>query len=122
MQRFGKLGNISARLGLILVLLLNFSFISFFPNTDVVGTHHSLKESKAQKKPLAKKWIVFPSEEEEGISVAWESDSTEYDPQSSLTDFLLYRTKISNGRFDLCFCLSETLLSLLIDIPPPALA
>ncbi|TGK00979.1 hypothetical protein EHO59_13755 [Leptospira semungkisensis] len=76
----------------------------------------------AQKKPLSKKWIVFPSEEEDGISFAWESDSTEYDPETSLTDFFLTKNEITNGCFHFHFCLSEKLLSLLIDLPPPALA
>ncbi|TGM96050.1 hypothetical protein [Leptospira dzoumogneensis] len=107
---------------MILIFLLDFSFLSFFQNTDIIGTRHSLSDTKIQKKALGKKWILFPSEEEDRISMAWESDSTEYDPESRLTEFSFYRIIINNSSFKFSLRFYEKLISLLIDIPPPALA
>lgn len=121
MKRIEISGNISAKICLALIFLLDFSFLSFFQNTDIIGTHH-LNDTKIQKKALGKKWILFPSEDEDRISIAWESDSTEYDPESRLTEFSFSRIIINNKSFKFSFRFSEKLISLLIDIPPPTLA
>lgn len=122
MPRNNISGNTIIRICLILIFLLDFSFLSFFQNTDIIGTRHSLSDTKIQKKALGKKWILFPSEEEDRISMAWESDSTEYDPESRLTEFSFYRIIINNSSFKFSLRFYEKLISLLIDIPPPALA